>query len=323
MIIHFILSGQTLESISEEIHLDNPQHLKDYHNQHCVKDDYIHDQLVPRKKLLIPEMDKIQEYNSRNDAPFKKPALNPKFTFAPENTDKKYRVTITETREKEKGDGKSNDIAFNVVLKWVKKDVDTHIFHLSKDAFYNENQSKMGDLAIECIKSLNPLEIKTNAKGEIIKIYLLPDVIKQFDKTREKLADLFPDQYAARYIENFGYAILDDKLFHERMKEDTFLKIYFAPFRNDFKNGKSCFQQLISHENVPVTIQQTIEDADYTDEVDMILSFQKSDTPEPIEYDGTYTVNIEEGMIKTAWIKYSIFQFGVQYTTRIAIDELF
>lgn len=323
MIIHFILSGETLESISEEIHLENPQHLKDYHNQYCAKEDYIHDQLVPRKKLLIPEMDKIEDYNSRNDAIFKKPALNPALVFSPENTDKKYRVTITETIEKEKGDRKSNDIAFDIALKWIKKDLDTHIFHLSKDVFYNENQSKMGDLAIECMKSLNPLEIKVNAKGEIIKISLLPEVIKQFEKTKERLADLFPDPYAARYIENFGYAILDEKLFHERMKEDTFLKIYFAPFRNDFKNAKSYFKQSVSNDNTPVTIQQTIEDADYTDEVDILLNLQKSETSEPIEYDGTYTVDIEDGMIKTAWIKYSICQFDVHYTTRIAIDELF
>ncbi|MDV7697793.1 hypothetical protein N6B72_12755 [Chryseobacterium soli] len=323
MIIHFIISGETLESIAEEIHLENPQYLKEYHNRYCAKEDYIYDQLIPRKKLLIPEMDKIQEYNSRNDAPFKKVALNPEITFAPEHKERKYRVTITETHEKEKGDSKSSDIAYSVTLQWVKKDLDTHIFHLSKDDFYTDNESKMSGLAIECIQSLNPFQITTDSKGEILNISLLPGVIKNFGKAKERLADLFPDPYASRYIEDFEYVISDEKLFSERMKQDTFLRIYFAGLRNDFKNGKSYFRQSISDENIPVIIQQTIEDEDYTDEVDLLLNLSKSEAPDLVEYDGTYTITLEDGMIKKAWIKYSVFRFGVKYTTRIAVDELF
>jgi hypothetical protein len=323
MIIHFIISGETLESIAEEIHLENPEYLKEYHNRYCAKEDYIYDELIPRKKLLIPEMDKIKEYNSRNDASFKKQALNPELTFAPEHTDRKYRVTITETREKEKGEGKSSDIAYSVTLQWVKKDLDTHIFHLYKEDFYNENESKMSSLALESIQSLNPFQITTDSKGEILNIQLLPEVIRNFGKTKEKLTDLFPDQYAAKYIEDFEYVISNEKLLDERMKEDTFMKIYFAALRNDFKNGKSYFRQSITDENIPVIIQQTIEDQDYTDEVDLLLNLSKSETLDPVEYDGTYTVHTEDGMIKTAWIKYSISRFGVKNTTRIAIDELF
>lgn len=323
MIIHFIISGETLESIAEEIHLENPEYLKEYHNRYCAKEDYIYDQLIPRKKLLIPEMDKIQEYNSRNDAPFKKVMLNPELTFAPEHKERKYRVTITETHEKEKGDSKSNDIAYSVTLQWVKKDLDTHIFHLSKEGFYTENESKMSVLAIECIQSLHPFQIITDSKGEILNVGLLPEVIKNFGKAKERLTDLFPDPYAARYIEDFEYVLSNEKLFDERMKQDTFLRIYFAGLRNDFKNGKSYFRQAISDENIPVIIQQTIEDEDYTDEVDLLLNLSKSETPDPVEYDGTYTVTIEDGMIKTAWIKYSISRFGVKYTTKIAVDELF
>lgn len=323
MIIHFIISGETLESIAEEIHLENPEYLKEYHNRYCAKEDYIYDQLIPRKKLLIPEMDKIQEYNSRNDAPFKKTVLNPELTFAPEHTERKYRVTITETHEKEKGDSKSNNIEYSVTLQWVKKDLDSHTFHLSKEDFYTENDSKMSSLAIECIQSLNPFQITTDSNGEILTISLLPEVIKNFGKAKERLLDLFPDPYAARYIEDFEYVLSNQKLFEERMKQDTFLRIYFSGLRNEFKNGKSYFRQLITHEDVPLTIRQMIEDEDYTDEVDLLLNLSKSETQDPVEYDGTYTVATEDGIIKRAWIKYSIFRFGEKYTTRIAVDELF
>lgn len=49
MIIHFILSGETLESISEEINLENPRYLKEFHNQHCAREDAIHEKLIPGK----------------------------------------------------------------------------------------------------------------------------------------------------------------------------------------------------------------------------------------------------------------------------------
>ncbi|MFC3161051.1 hypothetical protein ACFOEQ_23795 [Chryseobacterium arachidis] len=69
MMVHFILFGETLESISEEIHLENPKYLKEFHNRHCAKGDLIDHQLVPGKKLFIPDTDTVKRYNSRNDAP--------------------------------------------------------------------------------------------------------------------------------------------------------------------------------------------------------------------------------------------------------------
>lgn len=50
MIVHFILSGETLESISEEINLENPVYLKEFHNTYCAREDFIQDTLIPGKK---------------------------------------------------------------------------------------------------------------------------------------------------------------------------------------------------------------------------------------------------------------------------------
>jgi hypothetical protein len=51
MTVHFILSGETLESIAEEINLENPKYLKEFHNAHCAREDFIYDDLVPRKNF--------------------------------------------------------------------------------------------------------------------------------------------------------------------------------------------------------------------------------------------------------------------------------
>lgn len=76
--IHFILPGDTLENIAEKIGLENPVYLKEFHNQHCLKEDFIVDDLIPGKKLVLPDLAKIKAYNDKNDAPFKSPELNPK-----------------------------------------------------------------------------------------------------------------------------------------------------------------------------------------------------------------------------------------------------
>ncbi|WP_042720534.1 hypothetical protein [Flavobacterium sp. B17] len=140
MIVHFILSGETLESISEEIQLENPEYLKEFHNKYCAREDFIYDDLIPRKKLLIPDIDKIREYNSRNDAYFKNPRLNPVLSFRPENFSKIYAVTNKEIEENSL-DRKQNTLTYTVSVKWIKSEDRSHIFHLFKNTFQTNREA--------------------------------------------------------------------------------------------------------------------------------------------------------------------------------------
>lgn len=318
MIVHFILHGETLESISEEIKLENPKYLKEYHNKRCAREDYIQDELIPRKKLLIPELKDINEYNSKNDAPFKHPKLNPKLSFDPENFSKIYDVNITEATENE-DKKKSNFISFTASLKWVKKDSNDHIFHLFKNNFYDQAGSKMADLATESIRSLNPIVIKTDSKGKIINITLKKETIDNFKSIKEKLLDFFPDKYAKIYIDEFEMAVLDQKLFNERMKNDSFIKTYFASVRNEFVNGKSYVEQTIGEENIPIIIQQKVGDENHAQEIDLLQTFQSPD--QNIDYNGKYTLFSENGLIKNIEFKYTIFQYGIKNVTSLKIHE--
>ena len=319
MVVHFILSGETLESISEEINLENPIYLKEFHNTHCAREDFIYDQLIPRKKLLIPDANKIREYNSRNDAPFKHPKLNPEIPFNPENFSKIYTVTNKEVEENELKKT-VNVLSYTVSVKWMRREGTFHIFHLFKNNFSDEKGSMMADLASQSIRLLNPIEVKTDHKGKVVQIGLKQETIENFGKIKEKLIDLFPDQYAEIYINEFEFAVLNKNLFDKRMKEDIFIKAYFSDLRNNFVNGKSYLEQSIGEENIHINLQQKVESTEYDKEI--ILQQTINGAEEDKNFTGKYTLYTETGMVKEIQTEYFISRYGVKNSSFFNVKEL-
>lgn len=319
MTVHFILSGETLESISEEIQLENPEYLKEFHNKHCAREDFIYDNLVPRKKLLIPDINIIKEYNSRNDAFFKNPKLNPVLPFSPENFSKIYSVVNEEIHE-DQLNKQYSILTYTVSVKWVRNENDFYIFQLFKNNFSDEPGSMMADLASKCIRSLNPIEVKTDFKGNILNVSLTQHTIDNFKKIKERLLDLFPDRYAKIYLDEFEFAVVNKEVFDARMKEDVFIKNYFASARNTFFNGKSFLQQSIGEENTRVELQQKIAYADYDKD---IMLLQMLAMPEnELDFSGKYILDTDNGMIKNIDIQYIISRYGVKNLSFFILTEL-
>ncbi len=319
MIVHFILSGETLESISEEIHLENPLYLKEFHNKHCAREDFIQDQLIPGKKLLIPGINKVRDYNSLNDAPFKNPKLNPEIPFNPENFSRIYSVVNKEIYKNEL-ERRHAVLTYTVSVKWMRNENGTHIFYLFKNNFSDGQGSMMTDLASESIRSLNPLEIKTDLKGNLLSIHLTQHTIDNFGKITERLSDLFPDQYAGIYIDEFERAVRNRSVFNSRMKNDVFIKNYFASVRNRFQNGKSSLHQSVGEENTSITLRQKIEDPDY--EKEMVILQTVEDSENEIEFSGKYSLDTKTGLVKNIDIHYIISQFGVRNSSFFTVTEL-
>ena len=320
MIVHFILHGETLESIAEEIKLENPEYLKEYHNRRCAREDYIYDELVSGKKLLIPNISEIFEYNQKNDAPFKKNNRNPEIIFAPENLNEKYSVGIVEKEYTENGII-DHHVFYTVSLQWIKNEENEHVFYFSKLDFYNRKETIIGDLAEECIRSLNPLEIRTNIKGEVLSIYITEETLKNFKTIKDRLSDRFPGQYAQIYIQEFEDAVLNKELFSQRMKEDWFIKAWFAPVRAPFKDGKSHYQQNLDEENIQVNISQKVEQNNNPDEIILIQNLDSGEK-KLSDFNGKYTFQTENGWVKNFQMNYNISRFGVKNTVRILIDKL-
>ncbi|MEC5173725.1 hypothetical protein [Chryseobacterium nepalense] len=319
MIVHFILSGETLESISEEIHLENPKYLKEFHNTHCAREDIIQDTLIPGKKLIIPGINKVREYNSLNDAPFKNPKLNPEIPFSPENFSRIYAVVNKELYENEL-EKRHAVLTYTVSLRWMRNENGFHIFHLFKNNFSDGQGNMMTDLASESIRSLNPLEIKTDLKGNLVSIQLTQQTMDHFEKIMKRLSDLFPDKYAEIYLDEFERAVRKRSIFNSRMKNDVFIKNYFASLRNPFANGKSFFQQSVGEENTDITLQQKIENPEYNNEIVILQNPQYSESD--IEFSGKYTLYTKTGLIKNIDLHYTVFQFGFKNSSFFTVTEL-
>ncbi|WP_445431492.1 hypothetical protein [Chryseobacterium indoltheticum] len=318
MMIHFILPGDTVENIAEKIRLENPVYLKEFHNQHCLKEDRIVDHLVAGKKLLLPDFSKIKVYNDKNDAPFKSPELNPKIVFDPIGFDEKFKIKIKESSNAE---GKISEKSFSYIasLQWIKNELGEHLFHFTKDQFSNQHETKMESLAIESIKSLYPIEVFVNAKGEILRTALKKETLNNFKQIKERLIDFFPDKYAKIYLEEFEYVVLNPDVFDQKIKEDWFLKNYFSSFRNPFENGKSFFEMYL--DKTLLNVQQT---AKLTDSKEEILLHQtlKSKEENQDDFTGNVTVFKNNGMIESLNAVYSYKEFSVSYSTEFSIENI-
>ncbi|NPA10277.1 MAG: hypothetical protein GXO46_14985 [Chlorobi bacterium] len=318
MTVHFILSGETLESIAEEINLENPEYLKEFHNTHCAREDFIYDNLVPRKKLLIPDIHKIKEYNSRNDAPFKDLKLNPEIPFHPENLARIYTVESRETEENALEE-KENTLSYTVSVKWIRKEENNHIFHLFKNNFFEKSGTMMADLASESIRSLNPVEVRTDDKGRVVFFSLTKETTDHFNTIKERLTDLFPDTYARIYLDEFERIVLDPSLFHSRMKEDIFIKNYFASIRNSFTKGKSHLDQSIGEENTEIQLQQKVE---HSEDHEIVLRQNINSHENGLDFVGKYILYKDSGLVKEIEISYSISQYGVKNKSFFTLKEL-
>ena len=318
MMIHFILPGDTLENIAEKIKLENPVYLKEFHNQHCLKEDFIDDDLIPGKKLLLPDFSKIKAYNDKNDAPFKSLELNPKIVFNPIGFNEKFKTTI---KESSNAGGKvvENQFSYIASLQWIKNELGEHLFHFTKDQFSNQNETKMESLAIESLRPLYPIEVFVNAKGEILRVTLKKEILNNFNQIKGKLLDLFPDKYAKIYLEEFEYVVLNPDVFNQKMKEDWFLKSYFSSFRDPFENGKSFFEMYL--DKTLLNIQQTAKLSDNKEEI-LLYQTLKSKEENQNDFTGNVTVSKNDGMIRSLNALYSYKEFSVSYSTEFSIKNI-
>jgi len=320
MMIHFILPGDTLENISEKIKLENPVYLKEFHNTYCRHEDFIQkDELIPGKRLLLPDLKKINEYNARNDAPFKSLERNPEIIFNPVGFAKDFKVKIKESTY-DNGKTIENSFSYTVSLKWIKSELNEHLFYFTKDQFSNLHDTKMGYLAIESMKSLGSIEVYVNSKGELLRSSVSKPILNSFSEIMDRLYDLFPDKYAAIYLEEFEYVVLNPALFDQKMKQDYFLKNYFSSFRNPFKNGKSFFD--IHFNTDLLNIQQTANSSENENEISLSQSLADNNNLSNIFFKGNLTVSKNNGMTKNMDIRHSYQQYGVQYTTSFGIDGI-
>ncbi|KQT16984.1 hypothetical protein ASG31_11505 [Chryseobacterium sp. Leaf404] len=307
MNIHFILPGETLEIISKKIKLENPVYLKEFHNSHCTPYDFIQDDLLPGRKLLIPDLNKVNFYNSRNDAPHKLANRNPKLSFNPENLKKKYRVSVIQTSETD-GKKKISQFSYNIHLEWTGKVENIHYFNFSKTEINEQNQTKMSALAAAFAQSVNPIELAVSETGNLLEAKLNDEVKRKFHEIKSGLEDQFPDEFAKIYLDKFEFSIANHQIFNDKMKGDWFLKTYFAQFRKTFVNGQSEYPMAVSC--LPLTLVQEGFEDDH-----IVLRSALKNQEDETQFTSEYHLYTENGIIQYYRYTLAETEFGSLYTT--------
>lgn len=314
MNIHFILPGETLEIISKKIKLENPVYLKEFHNSYCTPYDFIHEDLMPGRKLLIPDLNKVGFYNSKNDAPHKLTNRNPQINFNPENLHKKYGVSVIQTSETD-GKKKISEFSYTITLEWKGKIDNLHYFNFSKIEINERNQTKMSTLAAACTQSVNPVELTVSENGNLIEAKLNDEVKQNFPDIKSGLEDQFPDEYAKIYLDKFEFSIANPQIFNDKMNADWFLKTYFSGFRKRFVNGRSEYPIMISYSPV-ILLQEGFHDDDIT------LKAAVKNTEDHLKYTSEYHLDAQSGIIKNYSFTLVETEFGTLYTTVFIAKEL-
>lgn len=314
MNIHFILPGETLEIISKKIKLENPVYLKEFHNSHCVPYDFIQDDLLPGRKLLIPDLNKVSFYNSKNDAPHKLANRNPKISFNPENLKKSYKVSVIQTSETD-GKKKISKFSYKIHLEWKGKAENIHYFNFSKTEINEQNQTKMSTLAAACTQSINPIQLAVSEQGNLLEAKLSDEVKRKFHNIKVSLEDQFPDEFAKIYLDKFEFSIASPQIFNDKMNGDWFLKTYFAQFRKHFINGRSEYPMAISY--LPLTLLQEGFQDDH-----IVLNSALKTQEEQIRFTSEYHLDGENGIIQN--YRYTLVEkeFGTLYTTVFKAREI-
>lgn len=226
MIKYLTLPGDTLEKISSDLKIENPNYIKGFHHQYSSLFDPLDGILKTGTLLCLPFCDEIKKLNQeiiengdnlyyhppQGKIPFEIPLL---------------AGTYTIHHQQFRDDESLAAYEFNMTLEYLKYEEENHIFTIelfdfNKDGIESDN--KTSDLAIACMKIIYPLEISINKKRQLIEVGLHTPPL-QLKNELEALKKYFTDQYAASYIDQLKLIIEDKKQLLEKLKNT--LPIHF------------------------------------------------------------------------------------------------
>ncbi len=315
---HYVKNGDTLAGLATEIGLENPVYLKEYNNAQCLPDDLIREELEPGKRVLLPKLTEIERYNALKDAPFRLPRANPNLSWKANLDKRSYHIKVNNSI-----DGiETGSFQYEVQLQLRKSGNDYRQLNWFRTDYQFGKTSKMGQLAKACSEAINPLLITIDDEGILQEIVVDKVVLEKLPEIQAALCDAFPDAYAAAYIEDLAYVLQQPHLVNRRMRQDPFIKTYFAPFRAPFDKGLSFFSLQLSPAMLPLRLQQVVATTDYTDTIPLAQSMIEDPASSQGQYyEGKYLLSGEDGRICSAAVHTRIYHKYRQQETYIKLEE--
>lgn len=315
---HYIKNGDTLATLAAEIGLENPVYLKAYNNAQCLPPDLIIDELEPGKRVLLPKLSEIEDYNALKDAPFRLPQANPELRWQASLDNRNYQISVSNHIEGTDTGG----LQYEVQLQLRKSGYDFRQLSWFRKNYHFDKATKMTQLAKACSEAINPLLITIDDKGILQEIAVDKAVLEKLPEIQAALCDAFPDAYAAAYIEDLVYVLQQPHLVNRRMRQDPFIKTYFAPLRVPFDKGLSFFSLQLSPALPPLSIQQQVATTEYTDRIPLVQTMdERAINEQGLYYEGKYLLDREDGRICSAAVHTHRYYQYRQQQTSVKLEE--
>ncbi|MDR4954241.1 hypothetical protein REB14_18835 [Chryseobacterium sp. ES2] len=231
MIIYYTKSGQSLADLCNEIQLENPEYLREYHNQNCSLSERFTGDIVQGMKIYIPSSTEILEINKKirdNNQSFYDFPTKGKFPFDFKLWEGNYQITQTTY---------SDDTILVKYENKVRLDLEgikNGYYHFLFSAFdFRKNEdtsdSKVETLAKMCIEVIYPIRYIIDFEGKFIDILLTKkteDIVSELDSIK----NFFPDQYSSDYIEKMKGIIESPEIILRKFKNTLFNSFMFGAF---------------------------------------------------------------------------------------------
>lgn len=233
MIIYFIKSGETLDTIAQKINIENPKYLREYHNARCNILDRIPENGLVRfsQRFCIPSAEEIEEINALiRERGESLRYLLPKgeFPITIPLMSGEYAVKQSEVES----DISKNEHAYQIDLQYTKKENNQHHFHFSVANWKKEGEEpddKINSLASDIAKIMYPVTLIVDEVGNFVAAQLNKEeneIITQL----EKLKKYHYGSYAASHIDRMKDRVADPQVIEHSLKKIMALQFLFSPF---------------------------------------------------------------------------------------------
>ncbi|REC50184.1 hypothetical protein [Chryseobacterium pennipullorum] len=231
--ICFAGTGETLESISWGLKIQNPAYLRQYHNARCSPFDIIPEEGTLRflQKIYIPCPEEVAEMNGKIQQQGESLCYLLPYGKIP------FNITSVsgdyEVRQTENEDGiQKLEYTYTVHLSYIKEEENNHYLYFSmsdlkKDG--EEPEQKINSLATDFMKIIYPIQLRIDGHGSFVAAEAHTE-IKEILCQIEELKKYHGGPYAALHIEQMKSKMADSRVMYDSLKDLIVLQFFFGRF---------------------------------------------------------------------------------------------
>ncbi|MBD3906473.1 hypothetical protein NAL32_17300 [Chryseobacterium sp. Ch-15] len=231
MMTYTVKSGQTLAELCEELHLENPEYLRDFHNKNCPPAECCEGDIILKTRFFIPTAQQVAEINQeirKNNESFYDFPDDGIFPWTYKLREGTYNISQTTY---------FNDEIINIYQQKIRlnfeeaKDNCCIFLFTAFDFRKNEetSDSKASTLATMCLESIYPIRMTVNSQGEIQNIELTKKA-KQISSELETIKQFFEDDFSSDYIRKMKKIVEDPKEISRKFKNTLLNSFLFGSF---------------------------------------------------------------------------------------------